>query len=210
MEEQAWRGGAMVAQELLSAASFFGPILPGGAIVGEAIRKLLEKRRREAINVLISRIKQGERADIVFGEEDADDFIATMLRFIDSVEKGTATENLDLLSKVIVGLKRNRLFEFDRFQKWCTVLESLTHDEILFISAAYRVIPTPSTPQSLPFFERVRTQLANTFSDSEVETLAAALVRTGLIITRGALSGGTNYVSTERLKELGDLAMQNA
>jgi hypothetical protein len=206
MGEQAWRGGAVVAQDLLSAASFFGLILPGGATVGEAIRSRLEKRRREAINVLISRIAQGERAGIVFGEEDADDFIATMLRFRDAVEKGTATENLDLLSKVIVGLKRNRLFEYDRFQKWCTILESLTRDEILFIGAAYRVIPTPQSP---PFWEGVRTQLAGTFSNDEVESLAAALTRTGLIIPLGALSG-TTYVSTERLKELGDLALQNA
>jgi hypothetical protein len=125
---------------------------------------------------------------------------------LDAVERGTAKENLDLLSKVIVGLKRNRLFEFDRFQEWCTILESLTRDEILFIGAAYRVI---STPQSPPFWEGVRTQLVNnTFTNDEVESLAAALARTGLIIPLGALSG-TTYVSTKRLKELGDLALQN-
>jgi cytochrome b561 len=207
MGEQAWRGAVALAQDLLNAAAFFGQILPGGATLGEAVRVRLEKRRREAIELLISRIEQGERAGIVFGEEDADNFVATMLRFIDAEEKGTAKENLDLLSKVIVGLKRNRLFEFDQFQKWCTTLESLTHDEILFIGAAYGVKST-STPQSPPFWEGVRAQLANTFTNDEIESLAAALTRTGLITSVGALSG-TSYVPSERLSQLGELAMQN-
>jgi len=51
------------------------------------------------------------------------------------VEKGTAKENLDLLSNVIVGLKRNRLFEFDRFQKWCTILEWLDSFRLTGIDA---------------------------------------------------------------------------
>jgi hypothetical protein len=205
MGEQEWRGGAVVAQEILNAASFFGLMLPGGATIGEAIRKRLETRRREAIEELIGRIEQGESEGIVFGEEDADNFIATMLRFMDALEKGAAKENLALLSKVIVGLKRNKLFEFDKFQNWCTILESLTRDEILFIGAAYRVV---SRPPPLNFWEEVRAELAETFSRDEIESIAAALARTGLIIPLGALSG-TTYAPTQRLKELGDLALQD-
>lgn len=199
MGEQAWRGVVALAQDFA---------LPGSATLGEAVRVRLEKRRREAIELLIRRIEQGERAGIVFGEEDADNFVAAVLRLIDAEEKGTARENLDLLSKVIVGLKRNKLFEFDQFQKWCNILQSLTHDEILFIGAAYRVRLT-STPQSPPFWGAVREQLANTFSNDEIESLAAALTRTGLVIPLGAMSG-TSYVSTERLSQLGELALQNA
>jgi hypothetical protein len=208
MGEQAWRGAVALAQNLLSAAAFFGIILPGGATLGEAVRVRLEKRRRETLELLINRIEQGERAGIVFGEEDADNFVATVLRLINAEEKGTARENLDLLSKVIVGLKRNKLFEFDQFQKWCNILESLTRDEILFIGAAYRVKST-STPQSPPFWGAVRAQLANTFSSDEIESLAAALTRTGLIISIAALSD-TGYLPTERLSQLGDLALHNA
>ena len=199
MGEQAWRGAVALAQDFA---------LPFSATLGEAVRARLEKRRHDAIELLISRIEQGERAGIVFGEEDADNFVDTTLRFMDAVEKGTARENLELLSKVIVGLKRNKLFEFDQFQKWCNILESLTHDEILFIGAAYRVKST-STPQSLPFWGAVRAQLANTFSRDEIESLAAALTRTGLIISIGVMSD-TGYLPMEQLSQLGDLALQNA
>jgi hypothetical protein len=80
--------------------------------------------------------------------------------------------------------------------------------QILFIGSAYRV-KSSSTPQSPPFWGALRAQLANTFDKDEIESLAAALTRTGLIIPIGAMSD-TNYLPTERLSQLGELALQDA
>ena len=51
MGEQAWRGVVALAQDFA---------LPGSATLGEAVRVRLEKRRREAIELLIRRIEQGD------------------------------------------------------------------------------------------------------------------------------------------------------
>jgi 3',5'-cyclic AMP phosphodiesterase CpdA len=66
-----------------------------------------------------------------FEENDVHEFVHTVLRLDDAVSKGTARRNLRMMSQVIVGLKRHRLFEFNNFQRWATLLETLTHDEIL-------------------------------------------------------------------------------
>jgi hypothetical protein len=45
--------------------------IPGSSTLGLAVNKALERRRREAVNVLIEQIGKGNRDDIEFTDDDA-------------------------------------------------------------------------------------------------------------------------------------------
>jgi hypothetical protein len=111
-----------------------------------------------------------------------------MMRFAKAAEEGTARQNLKLLAQVIFGLKRNRTFEFDKFQACANVLETLTRDEILFLGHFL-----------------ARGPLSGTFDNLQAEALAAGLTRTGMLLPFSTL-GSTNYAPAPRQFEICDLA----
>jgi hypothetical protein len=176
-----------------------------GLAVSKAVSKAFEHRNRAAIDVLIAEVAKGKEEGIEFTEDDADEFVQTLLRFLSAVDAGAARQNLRLLAQVIFGLKRNKTFEYDKFSRWANILQTLTRNEILFLGAAYRLVKESSTQ----FWKKITEALSNNFSPHEFREVAAALTRTGLILpdSSGAIgASGIYYVASPALKELGQLA----
>jgi hypothetical protein len=165
------------------------------------VERSIEKRNREAFCVIVSELERGQSQGVTFGEDDVNDFVQMVLRIVDAIGKGTANRNLRLLAQVIVGLKRCQAFEFDRFQKWANVLETLTRNEIIFLGRAYNVLQKKGH-----FWSLLRDELVpKTFSGMELAQVSAALLRTGLLLPVPAL-GELSYTATDALRELGELA----
>jgi hypothetical protein len=177
--------------------------LPGAETLGALVEKEIEERNRSTFEMLLTELQKARDEGVAFEENDVHDFAQMVLRLHDAVSKGTARRNLRLMSEVIVGLKRNRLFEFDNFQRWANVLETLTRDEILVLAAAYRLmmqgvqdvwagLQSELVPQ--PFKTKI-----------DLEAVCAALPRTGLVIPMSAW-GGIVYLFTNGVAQLGALA----
>lgn len=176
--------------------------LPGGRTLGALVEREIKERNKQTFEILLEEMQKGRDEGVTFEENDAHDFVQMVLRLSDAAEKGTARRNLRLLAQVIVGLKRNRLFQFDNFQRWATVLETLTRDEILVLGAIYRLIGREGDPWSLVKEELV----PNTFkTQEELEAVCASLMRSGLIIPVSAF-GGLAYKFSPSIKQLGALA----
>jgi hypothetical protein len=160
--------------------------LPGARTLGALIEKEIKERNKQTFEMLLEEMKKGRDEGVTFEENDAHDFVQMVLRLSDAAEKGTARRNLRLLAQVIVGLKRNQLFQFDNFQRWATVLETLTRDEILLLGTVYRLMKGKEHP-----WEALKHELVpQTFkTQGDLEAICASLMRTGLMIPASAFSG---------------------
>ena len=186
--------GLAFVQDVMAAAG-----VPGSSLLGKAVDNALKKRRTEAIDVLIKMIEAGKAEDIQFEESDADEFVQMLMRFWQAAATGTAKRNLRFLANVILGLKRNKSFEFDKFQSYANILETLTRSEILLIGKVYKII------QADPATKNLKEQLSDTFTKNELESIFAALTRTGLFAPVSAF-GTLNYRPTPTLTDLCEMA----
>lgn len=189
--------GVMLAQETLSALG-----VPGASLLEKGVNAVYEKRRAAALDILIEAIKREGIVNLQFEEGEADDLVQMMMRFAKATEEGTARQNLKLLAQVIFGLKRNRAFEFDKFQACANVLETLTRDEILFLGRMYRFYTDNPGKNDYRAFLK---SLSGTFENLQAEALAAGLTRTGVLLPISAF-GTINYAPAPRLYEICQLA----
>ena len=176
--------------------------IPGGATLALLIDNAFKRRYQAALDTLFEEIEKSGISGTDFSDREADNFVQMLLRFDDAVQKGTARENLRFLSKVIVGLKRHHAFEFDNFQKWAAVLEGLTRDELLILGVSYRIQQKEGHFWTLLINELVPSRFP---LNRDVETICAALLRTGLILPKSAM-GGLIYEPGNGLDELCKLA----
>jgi hypothetical protein len=189
-------GGTAIVADFMAALG-----IPGSSTLGLAVSKALERRRREAVDVLIAEIEKGKKDCIEFTDDEADELVQMLLRFSSAVDAGAARQNLRLLAQVIFGLKRNKTFEYDKFSKWANILQTLTRNEILFLGDAYRLANEPR----YEFWKKLGESLSSNFSFDERHEVAEALTRTGMISPIPGL-GGMQYGVSPGLKELGQLA----
>jgi hypothetical protein len=84
--------------------------IPGSSTFGLAVREALERRRREAVEVLIAEIEKGKKDDIEFTDDEADELVQMLLRFSSAVDAGAARQNLRLLAQVIFGFEAQQDF----------------------------------------------------------------------------------------------------
>lgn len=189
--------GVTLAQEVLSALH-----LPGASILETMVNAAYERRRASAREIFIELIKREGTENLQFEEGEVDDLIQMMMRFAKAAEEGTARQNLRLLAQVIFGLKRNRIFEFDKFLACANVLESLTRDEILFLGRMYKFYTNnPERNDYRAFLASV----SDMFDSKRAEALAAALTRTGMLLPVSAF-GSINYTPGPRFYEICELA----
>jgi len=160
---------------------------------------------------LIGEIAKGSPEPIDFTESEADPLIEIIYRFSKAVSDGAARENLRLLAQVIVGLKKNKALDPDKFRKWANTLEQLTRDELMVIGKAIaikREFDTGSLQLNVPgdFWKSLRSALETSgYQPGEIEPLCASLSRTGLLLPASAY-GGMIYMPTPWLTELATLA----
>src|SRR5258708_37330281 len=123
--------GTAVIGDVLSALQ-----VPGGGFFGKLGDKYLERKQREATEILTGEVAKGSPEPINFIESDTDPLIEITYRFSKAAADGAARENLRLLAQVIAGLKKNKALEPDKFRKWANILEQLTRDELMVIGKA--------------------------------------------------------------------------
>lgn len=131
--------GAAIASDVLSALQ-----LPGGAFLSKFADKYLERKQKEAAEILIEEIAKGS-----FSESDIDPLIEITYRFSKAAADGAARENLRLLAQVIAGLKRNKALNSDKFRKWANILEQLTRDELMAIGKAIALTRKMNTQENI-------------------------------------------------------------
>jgi hypothetical protein len=178
--------------------------LPGAETLGALVEKEIEDRNRSTFEMLLIELEKAREEGMTFEENDVHDFAQMVLRLYDAVSKGTAQRNLRLMSQVIVGLKRHRLFEFNNFQRWATVLETLTRDEILLLGTAYRL--KKKGVQEEVWAALKEALVPEPFkTNADLEAVCAALARTGLVLPASAW-GGMVYLFGDGVVQLGQLA----
>jgi hypothetical protein len=168
----------------------------------------MEKKRKEAADILIAEIRTGRHGPINFEDEDMDPLCDIILRLSKAVAEGAARENLILLAQVIAGLKKHRALEGDKFRKWAGILEHLTRDELLVIGTAY-VIAERFEAAGTDINEYYNTLLSELkqkgYGEDEAYSLLSSISRTGLL---APVSGWGTLVFRPGpwLKQLGTLA----
>ncbi|MEH2563460.1 hypothetical protein [Bradyrhizobium sp. AZCC 2289] len=198
--------GAAIAGDVMSKL-----MIPGGNSLSKLGDAYLQKKRKEAADILIGEIAKGSTEPIDFTESDADPLIEIIYRFSKAVSDGAARENLRLLAQVIVGLKKNKALDPDKFRKWANTLEQLTRDELMVIGKAIatkREIDAGSLQLNVPgeFSKHLRSALERSgYQPAEIEPLCASLSRTGLLLPVSAYNGMI-YMPTLWLDELATLA----
>jgi hypothetical protein len=198
--------GAAVVGDVLSAFK-----LPGGNTLAKLGDRYLERKQKEAAEILIEEVAKGSPEPINFAESEADPLIEIIYRFAKAAADGAARENLRLLAQVIAGLKKNKALEPDRFRKWANILEQLTRDELVVIGKAIS-IKRSMTAEGAPFntnefATRLRSELITSrYSPTEIDPLCASLVRTGLLLAASGYGGVLVPLPTPWLDELGTLA----
>ena len=180
--------------------------VPGGGFFGKLGDKWLERKQKEAAEILIEEMKKGSSEPIDFAASDVDPLIEIIYRFSKAAADGAARENLRLLAQVIAGLKRNKALQSDKFRKWAGILEQLTRDELIVIGKAIATKRELATATSNNFWQLLKAALAESgYQAAEVEPLCASLSRTGLLLPASAW-GGMVYLPTPWLDELASLA----
>lgn len=196
--------GAAIAGDVLSAL-----MIPGAGTLSLVAQAFVQKKRREAADLLIEEISRGFHGQIEFDRFDIDPLLEIIYRFSKAVDDGAARENLRLLAQIIAGLKKYKALDSDRFRKWCAILEQLTRDELLVIGKAIvarREIANSETDVANDFCQRLFFALEQAgYSKEEVGALLTTVSRTGLVVPQSAYDGMV-YMPTPWLDELGRLA----
>lgn len=196
--------GAALVGDILSTLQ-----LPGGGLLGKVGDKYIERKQKEAADIFIEEIAKGSPEPISFTDSETDPLIEIIYRFSKAVSDGAARENLRLLAQVIAGLKRNKALEPDKFRKWANILEQLTRDELMVVGKAIAIMRRidragPNVPND--FWQTLKSELeVSRYPANEVDSLCTSVSRTGLLVPVSAW-GGTIYMSTPWLDELGTLA----
>jgi hypothetical protein len=192
--------GLSIVSDVLAAFS-----VPGGATLSEIAEKKIQKRRDDAAKLLTEQIALGA---VSFDEADVDPFVSIVIRFARAVDEGVGRENLRLMAKVIVGLKKNRSLQDNSFARWAATLSDLTRDEIVAVGKAYALSKTPTRDAAgneqfwLPFKGSME---AGGYSEEQIIAICASVSRYGLLLPK-SVWGGLIYHPSEWLVELGSLA----
>jgi hypothetical protein len=192
--------GLSIVSDVLAAFS-----VPGGATLIEIAENKIQKRRDDATKLLTEQIALGA---VSFDEADVDPFVSIVIRFARAVDEGVGRENLRLMAKVIVGLKKNRSLHDNSFARWAATLSDLTRDEIVAVGKAYALSKTPARDAEgneqfwLPFKGSME---AGGYSEEQIIAICASVSRYGLLLPK-SVWGGLIYHPSEWLVELGSLA----
>lgn len=186
---------------------------PTGTVT-QLIGKVIEKRRSEAIKVVVDELRSGE-FDIskVMSPEDS---VAVCLRILRSAEEGVARRNLRLMAQVInAKAGYSEVLYASEFLKYSRILESLSREEIYFLA---RLIywqknpPSPkesgsASPESL-IWECLKADLVGAGSafpdEASLRAIAASVTRTGFVVAESTW-GGIIYAGSPFLAEVARL-----
>lgn len=180
----------------------------GQTIGGATLNALLRKRAEAARAILLDRLSKG-KANIsdIPGEEAA----AILFRYMRAAEEGAARTNLKLLADVAIGQDAKPGFYANEFLYWAEILASLRREEIIVLGLVHREAQKVGYKiersgafwiECVKFLEAERG-----ISPATADTIAAALLRSGLLSLLGGLYDmGHAYLPSSNLEKLGEMA----
>lgn len=110
-------------------------VLGAVPVVGSGMQNAYDAWRQKNINtareVLLSNIRQGDVEQM-----HQDEFFSMLARFSRSVQEGVAKSNLILMARLISGIGKVDKTDgkAETFSQYASMLESLTYEEIVFLS----------------------------------------------------------------------------
>lgn len=162
----------------------FGDITEKG--IELLIKRWWNRRLRENREIIMSELRSG-----VFEHLEEDDSISLIYKLCHSISEGTAKKNLILLCRLMTGLSERRKLSVQSFNRFSSVLESLTYDELVVLSALNKFHQDSGqtvdsglaadwlageTVQGEPPINKV-------MEKDETRAICAAITRTGLVTT---------------------------
>lgn len=199
---------AALASDVLSV-----PGVPGGALLEDVTKRLIDRRIAQAREILLDEIRRGEKHISQAGSDD--EFAAILFRYQRAAIEGTARLNLRLLAAVAAGQGARTGFAADEFLAWADVLATLRREELILVAALWRIERGDATkvmgPTAVsdPIWTQLEAQLIPDpfLTSEEVTAAASACTRTGLVATvGGGWDQAVTFTTTPRLTKLLELA----
>lgn len=183
-----------------------------GNAAGAAFGKLLRRRLEKARDVLLSELRDGTASLSDVGE--VDEIAAVIFRFARAAAEGSARLNLRLMAKIIAGQAEARAIYPDQFLRYADMIASLSREEIILIATIYKHQKTISGSVHDDEIDwknvreaTIRDLVPTPFStDAELNAIAFAVSRTGLIIPNPLMVGGSYHLASPLMERLNALA----
>lgn len=157
--------------------SCFG--IPTGTAM-EIYNDILDKRSKDAMEILLSEFRQGNFENI-----DENEIISIIARFQRDAMEGVAKNNLRLMAQVINGMAEKKNLKAPSFLRFANIVASLTEDEIHVLSImceeACKLQNTLDGMKSQPLLinNPGKTKLEKEIQNYEI--IQQSLLRTGLL-----------------------------
>jgi hypothetical protein len=199
---------ATLASDVLSVAG-----VPGGALLEDVTKRLIDRRIAQAREILLEEIRTGEKHISQAGAYD--EFAAILFRYQRAAVEGAARLNLRLLAAVAAGQGARTGFAADEFLAWADVLATLRREELILVATLWRIEHGDATkvmgPTAVsdPIWSQLEAQLIPDpfLTPEEITAAASACTRTGLVATVGGTWGqAVTFTTTPRLTKLLELA----
>lgn len=130
--------------------------------------EVMERRKKEAMEILLSEIRQGQ-----FQNVDGHEAISVVERYLRAAVEGTAKQNLRLLAQVIRGMANNKILKAPSFIKYAGILGTLTEDEIRLLGIMIG--------EEESCYESCKKAIHQHFSAENAKRILQSLLRTGLV-----------------------------
>lgn len=185
------------ADRVVALASDLAGMIGAGAMVGQAIKEAIERRRAAARESLIEAIAGGDEEFNTAAVEQIDEFAGIALRYMRAAEEGIRKRNLRLLAKVIVRSVVDRGANAEVFSQKAAAIEGLTDDELQLLAEWFATDPD----DNLHAISEALSYTEDRYN--EARTSAAAMMRLGLVEPISTW-GGMGYSLTPAAKRILD------
>jgi len=154
---------------------------------------VLDKRSAEALEILMSEIRQGN-----FENVDQNEIVSTIARFQRDAMEGVARKNLKLMARVINGMAVEQELQSSTFYRYANILASLSADEITVLGVMAKYMDTERGTHMSPNSEKGVIEYTNSEAEELAKTvphyqaIQQALVRTGLLFFTVAAEASSN------------------
>ena len=178
-------------------ASDLAGMIGAGALVGQAIKEAIDRRRAVARESLIIAISGGAEEFSAAAVAQIDEFAGIALRYMRAAEEGSRERNLRLLAKIVVRQVVSERANAEDFARKAAAIEGLADDELALLGQWFATDPSATLHvinETLGFTEE---------RYSETKTSAAAMMRLGLVEPLSAW-GGMGYLLTPAARRILD------
>lgn len=131
-------------------------------------KEVQEQRKRDALEILLSEIRQG-----VFKNIDKSETVAIVERYLRDAMEGAARNNLKLMAQVINGMAIKNALMAPDFRRYAAILSTLTNDEIQLLGTI--------AAEGHEDYESAKRALIKLFPEDKCRQILQALLRTGLV-----------------------------